>query len=449
MLVKRILLGTLGCVFLALGVVLGIIGAAAAFLGVAFLVSNTVVLCAVAVLVCFAVVFGMSWLGTRWIGRRRRRPIALGTAAGVLVLLVLTAAFTLFKTFSSPSHSAAQPVPESVRFFDLATGSRIAYLKMSANPRTHDEVVIFVHGGPGAGIVTNEAVVSALEAVAREGFDVYLYDQIGGGLSARLERIEDYTVSRHVADLEAFRRRIGDSKVILIGKSWGAQLTTRYVAEFPQNVARCVFVSPGPLYPQEWEAGEAGSVSDRLSKEKKDAFNRLLTPRVVTAMLLLRINPRAAVRFLPESEADAFGAAVFTSLIEGTVCDPAHVPGNFRGELSVWTSQMTARDLKKLDMDLSERLASVDIPVLVLRGECDYGKWEVAYQYKELFVDSRLLLVKDAGHMLFLDQPEIFVDAVCAFLLDEPLPFPVYTDSVPPTEEAPGSHSSQETLHSQ
>lgn len=432
---KRILLGTLGCALLAAGVLLGVVGAAAAFLGVAFIVSNTAVICTTAVIVCFAIVFGLSWLGTRWVGRQYRRRIALGTGAGVIVLLVLVSALTIFKPFSSPSESAIRPVPPRVRFFDLPTGSRIAYLRFAANPRLHGEAVIFVHGGPGAGIVENEAVAKALEPLAGEGYDVYLYDQIGGGLSSRLENIQDYTVSRHVADLEAFRRRIGDSKVFLIGKSWGAQLITRYIAEYPEHVARCVIVSPGPLYPREWKGGRAGRATDRLPKEKRDAFNSLLTPRIVTAMLLARINPQAAVRFMPESEADAFGAAAFSSLIEGTVCDPAHVPDDFHGELNLWTSQMTGRDLKQLDVDLSEVMAFAGIPALILRGDCDYGKWEVTYEYKELFPDSKLLLVKDAGHMLFLEQPEIFTAAVRAFLLAEPLPIPIYTDSVPPQDD--------------
>ncbi len=102
---KRILLGTLGCALLAAGVLLGVVGAAAAFLGVAFIVSNTAVICTTAVIVCFAIVFGLSWLGTRWVGRQYRRRIALGTGAGVIVLLVLVSALTIFKPFSSPSES--------------------------------------------------------------------------------------------------------------------------------------------------------------------------------------------------------------------------------------------------------------------------------------------------------------------------------------------------------
>jgi pimeloyl-ACP methyl ester carboxylesterase len=430
--VRRILRVAMGCVTLGARVFLGVVGAAAGFLGAAFFVSSTAVISAAAVIICFAIVLGMSWLGTRGLARRHRRRIALGTGASVTAVLVLLSALTVFKPSKTLTESVAPPVPSGVHFFDLPTGSRIAYLRLNANPRIHDEAVIFVHGGPGAGIVRNEAVRRALEPLTDEGYDIYLYDQIGGGLSGRLANIEDYVVSRHVADLEAIREHIGCSKVILIGKSWGAQLITRYIAAHPENVARCVIVSPGPQYPREWKGDRAGRVTDRMSEREREAFNRLLTPRIITAMILARINPKAAVRFLPESEADAFGAAAFSSLIAGTVCDPAHVPEDFRGELSFWTAQMTGRDLKRLDGDLSAVVASAGVPALIIRGECDYANWWVTWEYKELFPESQLILAEKAGHMLFLEQPETFTAATRAFLLGQPMPFPVYTDSLPP-----------------
>jgi pimeloyl-ACP methyl ester carboxylesterase len=69
-----------------------------------------------------------------------------------------------------------------------------------------------------------------------------------------------------------------------------------------------------------------------------------------------------------------------------------------------------------------------------MSGERDYATRTETYHYRDLFPDSRLLLVEDAGHMLFGGQPECFSAAVGAFLLDEPLPIPVYTDSLPPVD---------------
>lgn len=53
------------------------------------------------------------------------------------------------------------------------------------------------------------------------GFDVYDYAQVGAGLSERLEDVRDYTVARHVADLEAIRADIGADRLVLVGGSVG------------------------------------------------------------------------------------------------------------------------------------------------------------------------------------------------------------------------------------
>ncbi|MBK9359012.1 MAG: alpha/beta fold hydrolase [Bacteroidales bacterium] len=55
-------------------------------------------------------------------------------------------------------------------------------------------------GGPGGPIYDRN--IKLLAPLAVNGFDVYLYDQIGCGSSARLENIEEYSVERHRRDLE-------------------------------------------------------------------------------------------------------------------------------------------------------------------------------------------------------------------------------------------------------
>ncbi|MCK7500066.1 MAG: alpha/beta hydrolase [Comamonadaceae bacterium] len=85
------------------------------------------------------------------------------------------------------------------------------------------------------------------ERFAREGYDVYLYEQAGTGRSDPLRDLRDYTVQRNVDDLEAIRRTIGAERLILIGQSWGAVLAAHYAADHPQRVAKLIFPSPGPM----------------------------------------------------------------------------------------------------------------------------------------------------------------------------------------------------------
>ena len=62
--------------------------------------------------------------------------------------------------------------------------------------------MILLHGGPGAFVVDHPRVADEFyQSVARLGFDIYLYDQIGSGHSARLSDPRQYTVARHIRDL--------------------------------------------------------------------------------------------------------------------------------------------------------------------------------------------------------------------------------------------------------
>jgi len=84
---------------------------------------------------------------------------------------------------------------ESTQYWNLPTGSRIGYTLVSAKGKRKPYPIIYLHGGPG-GPITNRNI-EILSPLSENGFDVYLYDQIGGGQSARLQNIIDYTADRH------------------------------------------------------------------------------------------------------------------------------------------------------------------------------------------------------------------------------------------------------------
>lgn len=429
---KKLLRLILSWLLLILAVLLGITGAVAAFLVAALLLSNTILLCILAILVCLSISTGLAWIAGKRIAPSHRGRFALNIGVGTCALVIFVSYFTVFKPLVPSSEISSPTVLPQTRFWDLPTGSRIAYLKIPAADKTNAEPIIFVHGGPGAGLVAVKPITDIFSSLTQEGYDVYFYDQIGGGLSARLENIREYTVSRHVADLEGIRQHIGAEKMILIGESWGGELATHYVVHYPENVKKLILVSPGELNPEEWGETEPCDLKGRVSEERRQEFNSVLGPRLILAYILLEINPDAARNFIKDKEGDRFISHVLSLLIEGMVCDPVNLPEEIHFDFGCWANIMTDRDEKAMDKNLEERLKSNPIPVLILKGECDYCLWEVTYQYKTLFPNSTLLYVRDAGHIIYLEKPGLFMDAVRAFLSDAPLPMLAYTDSSPP-----------------
>ncbi len=111
---------------------------------------------------------------------------------------------------------------KGTQYWDLQTGSKIAYTLVAAKGKRKPHPIIYLQGVPGRFIFDRN--IQVLAPLSEDGFDIYLYDQVGSGLSERLSNINEYTADRHKKDLEQIIEKIGSEKVILIAQSWGAIL---------------------------------------------------------------------------------------------------------------------------------------------------------------------------------------------------------------------------------
>lgn len=318
-----------------------------------------------------------------------------------------------------PLHTHAAPAAGSVRYWELPTGSKIAYMEFPAAEQRRENPVVFLHGGPGAYAVAIQATTQVLSKLTADGFDVYVYDQIGGGLSERLSDITEYTVARHVADLEAIRRQLSAEKLILIGSSWGAQLAARYIAQHPGRVDKLILAGPGALHPPDWKQSGYGRIEARFTDDEmaqlQAAVNR---PELERAMELLASDPAAALRALPDAAADGlFDEVTNRFYLPHLGCAGTRYAFNSSG-YGFWANRMTGRDLD-VSADPLPALKKSGVRALILRGECEYMKREVAEQYLDAFPGSTMVDVPRAGHMIFWDRPQAFLDLVRKFLRDD------------------------------
>jgi pimeloyl-ACP methyl ester carboxylesterase len=141
------------------------------------------------------------------------------------------------------------------------------------------EAVVALAGGPGQAALPFASVAQQLMAPALATRDLVVFDQRGTGDSGRLKCsalsfkdeplstvIPDcatqigatrglYTTDDSVADLEALRKALGYTKLVLYGTSYGTKVALRYAAEYPNNVAGLILDStvtpngPNIFYP--------------------------------------------------------------------------------------------------------------------------------------------------------------------------------------------------------
>ncbi len=334
--------------------------------------------------------------------------------------------FLLCFVFNALAGSNSEPV----QFWDLPTGSHIAYLHYVAVPPAKATPVVFLHGGPGAYLVDHpRSIDSFYRSLANVGYDVYLYDQIGSGRSARLEDPRQYTLDRHLRDIEAIRQQIKAEKLILIGDSFGATLAAHYMAAHPSRVAKAIVGGPGAI---DVTQIRAGVYSDSPMPHAAEAWFASMYKRYPNLRRLIESDPVAAHRAAPDAQMDADFDSFVQSSLPHLVCDPTKIPADeVTHGMGWWVNTMVALDLARHPHHPLRKLAHNETPVLILRGGCDYVHWDAVRQYRT-FPNSTLLYVARAGHAFGFDQPDVYVRAIHAFLLDQPLPVSPYTSNGAP-----------------
>ena len=226
---------TLACVALS----------AAAYFGAAWFVDSPAAAGLVAAVVLLASTFVCFWWRAPGLGIRRERRITASSAAAlaVLVMAVWAAGRVVLQPLDAALVEATTGAGSGA--WKLPTGSTIAYTRLAAPSANPGLPLIYLHGGPA--VPPRNTIREFLAPLAGEGFDVDLHDQFGSGASGRARDIAEYTVQRHVADLEAIRRELGADRIVLVGSSWGAVLAGYYMAAHPARVERAALLSPGVL----------------------------------------------------------------------------------------------------------------------------------------------------------------------------------------------------------
>ncbi|REJ80320.1 MAG: alpha/beta hydrolase [Acidobacteria bacterium] len=350
-------------------------------------------------------VFRRAWRIVRWPAR----------ALGVLLLL-----FVVWLLI--PLRGSVDPIEPNERtaWWTLRDGHRIAYQKVGASSAAAQQrpAIVFLHGGPGGYV--HSTAVEVIDRVGREiGVEAFLYDQIGSGLSDRLERPKDYSFERHVADLaEIVGEEIG-RPVLLVGQSYGGVLASWFTAHHADLVAATVLASPGGLNPPLFD-DEGRYLPEQLYPvpahyEFRDAIDVReemspwsLPPRAIASMALAMVN----VKLMPDREADGQLNRWATRFTKGLACDPANVPpeeggGGFYAH--IWSNWFGGLE------DPRERMRRTEVPVLVVQGACDTVSYAAAYEYAALYPRGRYEFIADAGHDIWWDRPGRFVEVLAEF----------------------------------
>lgn len=300
----------------------------------------------------------------------------------------------------------------NTKYWQLSTGSKIAYTKLNAIGIRKEYPIIFLQGGPGAPIFdSNIAVLSKLTHL---GYDVYLYDLVGCGGSNRLDDINEYSVDRHLKDLDEIIKNITSKKVILIAQSWGAILATNYAAEHQECIDKIIFTSAAPVFPIKPELKYIES-PDSLYLKLPKTSNTEAKKKIyhLKERIIEFVAEMFSLKLVADKEMDQFATLLNFEMSKSTVVDSSL--SKIKSGYGYYVNIKTAQSFKNVP-DHRKELQECKFPVLIMRSQYDFIPWGYTEEYLKLFSNNKFVFIKNAGHSIALEQDELYINFIEDFL---------------------------------
>ena len=330
----------------------------------------------------------------------RRRPVHT-----CLVVFGMLAAMTWqAETFAQTTQQSSAVYPTQEGFVD-ANGVMIYYLTLGRG-----EPLLIVHGGPGA---SHDYFLPYLLPLARHNRLIFI-DERGSGRSEKLEDPAGYTVENMVEDVEAVRQALGLGKISLLGHSYGGALAQAYALKYQKNLTHLILAST-------WSSTVVLNqlfvrMKERMPAELRERINRMESEGLFGHGLDYQKN-----RYTNEYLTAAWGEGYFPYLYQNRP-DPNYDPiagGNISWDLyrEMWGSHgeyVVDGNLKSVEY--TERLSGIKAPTLILVGDHDECDPSLSEAMHAKISGSKMVVLPKAGHMTFVDQTKMFVDAVDDFL---------------------------------
>ena len=278
-----------------------------------------------------------------------------------------------------------------IEIFTTPEGLTLSYERRGSGP-----LLVCHPGGPGG---------SAAEFLDFAGlddtFELVLLSPRGSHGS---DPADDYRLEAYVADLEALRDHLGVDQLDLLGFSHGGCVAMAYAAAHQAGVDRLVLVDTLAVWGDEAEAAMGRAIEKRAGEpwfaEAAKAIEEEQAGEFASAAELIANLQRQIPLYFHRWEGNEKVGLILAE--DFAQAEPLH---HFN-------------TVEFPTLDLRPELRKIDAPALVVVGEEDMIAGPVCADaiVRELS-DARLVTIADAGHFVYVEQPEAFRAALTDFLL--------------------------------
>ena len=318
---------------------------------------------------------------------------------------LILAAFLAIKPAPAAAQTSSAIYAQQEGYVD-AHGVLIYYVEFGKG-----SPLVVLHGGPGA---SHDYFLPWLLTLARTHRLIFI-DERGSGRSQRLEDTSRYTIEAMVEDVEDVRVALGLGKIALLGHSCGGVLAEAYALKYQEHLSQLILNST---------FASTREMNEVLAREKADMPLAKLARlnELEKAGLFGKGEPWERGRYPEEYEKLAWGTGYFPYLYGARPdanYDPAqgNAPTNWELYREMWGEHgefIIDGNLKSVEY--VDRLQTIHVPTLVIVGDHDECDPSLSREMHEKIAGSKLVVLPNAGHMNFVDQPQKWQKAVEGFL---------------------------------
>ena len=238
---------------------------------------------------------------------------------------------------------------------------------------------------------THENWRGQVEALVGAGHPVVLWDHRGHGQSPAPENDGKWSLENVMTDLGAIvDATTPEVPFVATGHSFGGLASLHFTSRFPERVRALVLVGSGPGFKNPDAAeGWAQQVERTANFLETRGFEDFVNGRAGTTCIGSK------------PEVPAAQAAAKAILAQS-------VPGIAR----------FGREISATIPPVIDELADISVPALVLVGENDKPYRRAGEVMSAKLANARHVVVPDAGHIVNIEQPDVFEREVLGFLAD-------------------------------
>ena len=263
--------------------------------------------------------------------------------------------------------------------------------------------IVIIHGGPGGNVYNFERIAGPkLEKFAT----VVYYEQRGSGRSDAPKNENDYSIPLLVSDLDALRQKLGLSKIIPLGFSFGGELALEYAVAHPEAVEKLILQSTTD---GDWERSHHVQIK---------GFEAITSPEISQKIRAIEKEDKSL-----EERWNEVWNTVDTKTVDKLLfhnAEPARLNRKLWEESKLKNTGQMYRALLKQpapEKPLMARARAVRVPTLIIIGLYDRNVGvDAARDLATVMPDSKLIVFENSGHFPDAEETVKYVQAVRDFL---------------------------------